>query len=281
MQPEIEVIWLIDNDPPSPYPGRAFYPRTGDAKPPDPVLMAARFAALRGAADAAGAPAVVTVHTSPRYRYDFFTSPYVAEWVACIEAGMALALHPHEDLADGGNQYGDPAHLAAVIRGALGIACQAGLPITAFRSGTFAWNPALPALLHENGMLLDLSAGPGLLMPEKHVAWPAEAEACSYPGTSVRAVPIGWSGEGNDLDRDYLFVERQDLAGLCRVWDRMRARVQRSGQPARCNLLSHGFGLADPTWRTLSLTFIDHLRTRGGAVMTAEAALEATYADPA
>jgi hypothetical protein len=57
--------------------------------------------------------------------------------------------------------------------------------------------------------------------------------------------------------------------------------VQRSGQPALCNLLSHAFGLADPAWRALSLAFLDHLRTHGGAVIIAEAALEATHADPA
>jgi hypothetical protein len=279
MRTEVEVVWLIDNDPPSPRGGRAFYPAAPGAPPPDPALMATRFAALRSAVAEAGAPAVVTLHTSPRHRHDLLSPPYLSEWAACLEAGMSLALHPHEDLADGRNLYGDAAHLGRVIGVAMECAGTAGLPVTAFRSGTFAWNPALPAMLQKAGIALDLSPGPGLVAPEKNTVWPAEAEARCYPGTSVRAVPIGWSGEGSDLDQDYLFVERQNLAGLCRIWDRIRARVQRSGRPALCNLLSHGFGLADPAWRALSLAFLEHLRTHGGTVILARAALETTHAD--
>jgi hypothetical protein len=276
-QAEIEVVWLIDSDPPSPLGGRAFYPATPGAPPVDAALMAARFAAMRSAVTAAGAPAVVTLHTSPRHRHEFLEGGFIDAWHACLDAGMALALHPHEDLADGTNSYGDAAQLERVIAGCMARARDAGLPISAFRSGTFAWNPALPAILERHGILLDLSPGPGLAIPEKHVAWPAEPEAQTYPGTRVRAVPIGWSGEGADLDRDYLFVERQDLDGLRRVWDSMRARVQGRGRPALCNLLAHGFGLADPAWRALCLDFLDHLRAHGGVVVSAAAALEAMH----
>jgi hypothetical protein len=38
---------------------------------------------------------------------------------------------------------------------------------------------------------------------------------------------------------------------------------------------------ADPAWRALCLAFLDHLRTHGGAVIPARAALEATHADRA
>jgi hypothetical protein len=163
------------------------------------------------------------------------------------------------------------------------MACarEAGLPIAAFRSGTFAWNPALPALLDRAGITLDLSPGPGLNMPEKHAAWPPEADAARYPGTRVRAVPIGWNGAGTDLDRDYLFLERMDFARLSAVWDAMRARVQQRGRAACCNLLTHGFGLADPHWRALALRFLDHLRAHGGAVISADQAMERLHAHPA
>lgn len=269
MPAEIEVIWLIDSDPPSPLGGRAFYPETPGAPPPDAALMASRFAAMRDAVREADAPAVVTLHTSPRHRRDFFEAPYVEEWRECLDLGMSLALHPHEDLPDFGNRYGDAAHLARVIEDGMAWARAAGLPLTAFRSGSFAWNAALPALLERAGITLDLSPGPGLTMPEKNVHWPARAEAAPYPGTRLLAVPIGWSGAGTDLDADYLFVERMDVARLARVWDAMRARVQREGRPALCNLLCHGFGLADPAWRALTLRFIDHLRAGGGAIRDA------------
>lgn len=276
-QPEIELVWLIDSDPPSPLDGRAFYPASPGAPPADATLMAERFAAMRSAVAEADAPAVITLHTSPRHRHEFFADGIIAAWRACLDAGMDLALHPHEDLADGSNLYGDAAHLDRVIAGCMARAGEVGLPITAFRSGTFAWNAALPSILERHGMQLDLSPGPGLSIPEKHVVWPADAEAQTYPGTAVRAVPIGWSGDGIDLDRDYLFVERQDMPGLCRVWDCVRARVQRRGKPALCNLLAHGFGLADPTWRAQCLGFLDHVRRHGGAVVPAARAVAAMH----
>jgi len=278
MEAEVEVVWLIDSDPPSPLGGRAFYPDMPDGPPPDAALMAARFAAMRAAVASAGAPAVVTLHTSPRHRHDFLAPPYIAEWRACLAAGMALALHPHEDMANGSNRYGDAAHLDAVIAEAMARADAAGLPVTAFRSGTFAWNPALPSLLQRHGITLDLSPGPGLRIPGKHVDWPAFADAAPYHATGVLGVPIGWSGAGTDLDADYLFVERMDFVRLSRVWDAIRARVQARGRAARCNLLCHGFGLADPAWRDLTLRFLDHLRDHGGAVVAAASLTEPAHA---
>lgn len=275
---EIDVVWLIDADPPSPLGGRAWYPADPSGGPPDFALMRRRFADLRSAVAEVRAPAVVTLHTSPRHRRTLFAPPYAADWQACIAAGIELALHPHEDLDDGTNLYGDAEHLARVVADGMGWARDAALPIRCFRSGTFAWNAALPRILEANGIALDLSPGPGLSIPEKNVAWAAEPDAAPYPGARVMAVPIGWSGQGTDLGRDYLFVERMDLPGLIAVWDAMRARVQRTGRRATCNLLSHGFGLSDPHWRAVSLRFIDHLRAHGGAVIAPMEAIHAHHA---
>jgi hypothetical protein len=277
MTREVEVVWLVDSDPPSPLGRRAFYPETPGALPPDRSLMSARFDAIRAAVRTAGAPAVVTVHTSPRHRADFLALPYLDEWRACLDAGLSLALHPHEDLPDGRNRYDDAVHLARVITDTT-RAREADLPITAFRSGTFAWNPALPSLLEHAGITLDLSPGPGLHILDRNVDWPAHPDAAPYPGTHLLSVPIGWNGAGSDLNADYLFVERMNFAKLSAVWSAIRARVQRRGQPALCNLLCHGFGLADPRWRDLTLRFLDHLRDNGGAVI---AATDLLHAHPA
>lgn len=273
---EVSVIWLIDADPPSGLGGRGVYPEGGP--PPDTALMARRFDDIRSAVAAAAAPAVVTLHTSPRHRSVFFRAPYLETWQSLLDAGLALALHPHEECADGGNRYGDAAHLERVIRQGLAAARAAGLPVAAFRSGGFAWNPALPAILDAAGIALDLSPAPALRDPGRNIDWPPQAEAAHHPGTRVLAVPIGWSGAGSDLDRDYLFVERMDLARLRAVWDAIRARVQRTGRPALCNLLSHGFGLSDPAWRALSLAVLDHIRAHGGAVIPAAEATRAHHA---
>lgn len=275
---EVSVIWLIDADPPSGLGGRGLYPALAGGPPPDAALMAQRFRDLMSAVAEAGAPAVVTLHTSPRHRSVFLGAPYLEAWRACLDAGLALALHPHEDLPGGGNRYGDAAHLAGVVREALAVARRAGLAVTAFRSGGFAWNPALPEILDDAGIRLDLSPAPGLRAPDRNIDWPPQPEAAIHPGTGVLAVPIGWSGAGSDLDRDYLFVERMDLPRLAAVWDRIRDRVQRTGRPALCNLLSHGFGLSDPALRALSLRFLDHVRARGGALIPAAEAIHADHA---
>lgn len=272
---EVEVVWLIDMDPPSEAPdGRGFYPAGPRDDPPDAALMRARIALLRDVvAGEAPGTTVVTVHTSPRFRTTFLEPPYTQAWADMEAAGAVLALHPHEDRADGSSLYDDPDHLAGVVRTTMARAGRAGLRLRAFRSGTFAFNPCLPGLLAELGIDLDLSAAPGFRDPRRGIDWPEGSEAGDMflrQGVPVAEIPIGWDGAGGSLDANYLFNERMDLAGLVRVWDRLRARAEARQQVARVNFLAHGFGLADPGWRRQALRFLDHVRGCGGRLVAVD-----------
>lgn len=100
----------------------------------------------------AGGAAVRPIHTSPRFRTTFFQEPYAGIARDMAAQGVTLALHPHEDRADGGSLYDDPAHLASVVVQGMAAARDAGLPLSVFRSGGFAFHPCLPPLLAAHGL---------------------------------------------------------------------------------------------------------------------------------
>lgn len=270
----IDLVLLIDVDPPSPIGGgRAFYPAADTPAPIDAGVMVARLEAALRLVEEAGS-GVITLHTSPRHRDDFFAAPYVDLWRAFVAAGADLALHPHEDRADGGSLFRDPGHLERVLADRLAHAAALDLPVTAFRAGLFASRRDLGPLLARHGLATDLSALPGAAVPEKAIAWPeslatarplpADLDAPAAPATDVLEIPIGWRGAGSDLDADYLFNERMDLDGLIRVWDGIRA-----ARPPRCvNFLCHGFGLVEPRWRDQARRFLDHARAHGARVVS-------------
>lgn len=269
-----DLVLLVDADPPSPIGGgRAFYPAGDGPTPVDARVMVPRLETALRLVEEAGS-GVVTLHTSPRHRADLFAEPYAGLWRAFVAAGATLALHPHEDRADGGSLFRAPGHLEGVLAGRLAHAAALGLPVTAFRAGLFASRRDLGPLLARHGITADLSALPGAVVPEKAIAWPAVATAFPLPAdldapdgatTGVLEIPIGWRGAGTDLGADYLFNERLDLDGLIRVWDGVPA--------AACvNFLCHGFGLAEPRWRDQARRFLDHARTRGAALVSPDAA---------
>lgn len=277
---EIGVVWLVDTDPPSEVGGgRGFYPASSRDDPPDEAVMRARLDAVREAVLAeAGGNAVLTLHTSPRYRGHFFREPYISVWRRFVDDGVGLALHPHEDRADGSSLYDDLAHLNAVIVAAVARARAAGLPLQAFRSGGFSFHPRLPSLLRRVGLDLDLSAAPGLTDAARCVDWPpGEAAAglvADRDGGGVLEVPLGWDRKGTDLARHYLFNERTDLAGLQRVWDGLRRAADRNEAPRVVNFLTHGFGLVRSDWRRQAADFLRFIAAHGGRIVNAAEAAE-------
>ncbi len=280
----IPVIWLIDLDPPGELGGKGFYPARPDGSPPDAALMRARLTTVRECVAAAtGGKAVVTLHTSPRFRDTFFEGPYPAEWHACVAMGMDLALHPHEERADFSNLYDTPDHLAKLIPDRMARAAALDLPVCGFRSGLFAFHPRLAPVLAEAGIGVDLSSAPGHRDDLRNIDWPAEDSPDIFRrhGCALIEVPLGWDGTGTDLDASYLFNERMDLPALIAVWAAIRARNEtrmRAGlAPRPVNFLSHAFGLADPVWRRQAEVFLDHIRRHGGEIVDI-AAIEARFA---
>lgn len=269
---EVHLVWLIDSDPPSEIGGgRGFYPASSNTEPPDEALMRSRLATILDVASGeAGGGAVVTLHTSPRYRSDFLEEPYPQIWRDCRVAGLELALHPHEERADGTTFYDNGGHLRRVIAATKQKAAVAGITFTAFRSGSFSFHPALPALLAEAGIAIDLSAGPGLVDPKRGIAWPeSSAEPDCFATDGILEVPLGWDGAGNDLSRNYLFNERMDLAGLVRVFDAIMRRSEAIRKPILVNFLAHGFGLAERGWREQAIAFLRHAEAGGACLLSA------------
>jgi hypothetical protein len=269
----IDLIWLVDADPPSDGSGRGVYPAGPSTDPPDEALMRRRFAAIRDVVQGeAGGDAVLTVHTSPRFRSTFFREPYAGILRDIAACGVVLALHPHEDRADGGSHYDDAAHLERVIAHAVKASREAGLPLRGFRSGGFAFHPRLPRLLASHGIALDLSAAPGLFDPDRNAVWSEDAWRQEWvlgdTEARVASVPIGWDGAGSRLDRNYLYNEKHNLASLRRVWDALLADP---GRPRAVNFLTHGFGLVEPSWRRQAVDFLRHVRSSGARVVSARA----------
>lgn len=270
----IELVWLVDADPPSDIGGsRGFYPASSRTDPPDELLMRRRFAAIRDVVvGEAGGDAVLTVHTSPRFRSTFFREPYASIQRDMAAEGIVLALHPHEDRADGGSLYADPAHLERVFTDAMRASRDAGLALSVFRSGGFAFHSCLPGMLARHGITLDLSAAPGLADVERHAVWSEDAWRQEWvlgdARAAVRSVPIGWDGEGTSTERNYLYNEKQDLPSLCRIWDALCAS---SDPPRAVNFLTHGFGLVENGWRRQAERFLRHVRSTGGRIVSARA----------
>ncbi len=284
----IPVVWLIDLDPPSEIGGgRGFFPARPGGEPPDEALMRTRIGIVRDvAATATGGKAVVTLHTSPRFRDTFFEGPYPDEWHSCCAAGMDLALHPHEERADFSNLYDTAGHLAQLIPACMARAAAKGLTIRAFRSGLFAFHPQLAPMLADAGIGVDLSSAPGHRDALRNIDWPADdaADLFRRQGCDLIEVPIGWDGAGADLGVNYLFNERMDLPALIAVWDGIRARAEmrlaRGAAPEPVNFLCHAFGLADAGWRRQAEDFLDHIRRHGGEIADI-AAIEARLSVPA
>lgn len=261
-----DLLVLIDMDPPSEEGdgSRGFYPARPGPPPPEPLMQYRFETCFDFVRTACAGRAMLTVHTSPRYRNDFLCGPYPARWREAQALGCDLALHPHEDRVDGGSFYGDLAHMCSVIEGALAQAGRVGLRFAAFRSGTFAWGAAMPRLLSEFGFRLDLSALPGSR------DWPANIGPYLL-APDLLEVPLGWNGRGHDFERDTLFNEKADLAALQDVWDALRSAPE---PPIAVNFLCHGFGLVQQRWRDQAEAFLDHVRSTGGTLLSAARAHE-------
>jgi hypothetical protein len=283
----IDVVWLVDADPPSDVGGgRGFYPASERTGAPDLTLMTRRFAAIRDVIDGeAGGAAVITLHTSPRFRDHFFAEPYAAIWRDFEAMGAAITLHPHEERADGTTLYDDFGHIESVVTRAAGQAKAIGLHIESFRSGLFAFNPALPALLDRLGLRTDLSAAQGFVEPSRNADWPAllrENDQAIVSGeTRLLEIPLGWDGKGRDLGVNYLFNEKMDLGQLLRIWDAMRARRDAERGPRVVNFLTHGFGLVQDHWRKQAVDFLRRVRADGGGVISLAEARDTLTALPA
>lgn len=221
--------------------------------------------------------AVLTAHTSPLFRWDFFEDDYMDLYRRAVGAGATIAVHPHEDRDDGGMLYDDPDHMCQVVTGAHKRLTDAGIKPAAFRSSFFAFADHLPGLLSDLNMRVSLSSAPALRASEQGAVWSPQwgpdfttarmickenylHASCDHDTWDVYEVPLGWSGQGTELKMDYLFNEGSSLDSLCNVWERVRRRGADTDRVQTVCFLCHGFGLGDDRWREQALRFIEFVR---------------------
>jgi len=273
----VGVVLLIDSDPPSGHGEIGLYTPGDSDKPPDPLTFWNRHGAIkRFVRDVTSGNAVVTVHTSQRYRTDMLAAPYVDAWHELTGLGADLALHAHEDRVDGTSLYDDVHHIERVITEFSQAARRQGLSFNAFRSGFFAFAEQLPTILADRGIFVDLSAAAGLSVPERGVCWQPGIETSFRFANDQRVleIPLGWSGKGSELGHDYLFNERQTFEGLKAVYESIRWRATDMRKPRLVNLLCHGFGLVQPAYFDQLADIVNYIRSHDGVILGIEAAQE-------
>ncbi len=231
--------------------------------------------------------AVVTVHTSPLFRWDFLSSDYLQLYRRVLSMGGAIGIHPHEDRNNGGNFYDNQEHMRHVIKGVHKTLTQAGIHPQAFRSSFFAFADCLPQLLSQLDIQISLSSAPALRASEEGAEWSPQwgddftnarpicrknylHGRCQHETWDVYEIPLGWSGETTQLKADHLFNEGSSLENLCSVWRKVRERARSSGEAQTVCFLCHGFGLGDDQWREQALKFIDFVLKSGDKVAAPE-----------
>lgn len=273
----VGIVVLIDSDPPSGHGDIGLYPPTTEPMGIDPIVFWQRHAGIRDFLSLiTPSTAVVTVHTSQRHRFDLIEGQFVDAWHELTSLGADLALHPHEERHDSTSMYGDIRHMSTTIARVVEAASREGLTFSAFRSGFFAFSDTLPDILANHGIEVDLSAAAGLKVPQRGVDWPSDIHN-SYrfeQQPNVLEIPLGWSGRGTNLGTDYLFNERQTLAGLKSVYEAIRGRAEQRGTPQLVNLLCHGYGLAQSGFLSQVIGFLEYVRSNEGVVIDIESALE-------
>ncbi len=233
-----------------------------------------------------GGKAVITAHTSPLFRWDFFQQPYLELYARAQEAGAAIAIHPHEDRDDGGTRYGERGHMRDVISEACQRLEDAEVEAAVFRSSFFAFADHLPPLLSELGIRVSMCSAPALRAKEEGATWSPQwgddfTDArflckknylhadCDHETWDIYEIPLGWSGKGTELKEDYLFNEGSTLESLIDVWEAVRERGDERGEPQTVCFLCHGFGLAQVRWREQALDFVEYVRRQGGQILSA------------
>jgi len=281
LEPAVYLVILVDADPPGQrFRDRGYFPPDASAGPPDFKVVSHRLEnALDVIKQSLDGRAVFTVHTSPLYRNNMFREPYLSFWRKVVEAGGELALHAHEDRLNGKTYFDDQRHLESMVTTGSSLAADAGLALTSFRSGFFAFNDGLTSLLERAGLVVDLSCAPGVDVPERDAFWPREWKnagylcpqrftdtECSHSMSSVLEIPLGWDGKGSDLGDHYLFNERSGLDRLKSVWCAMLERSRTEG-PLMANFLCHGSGLIEEKWKVQAVEFFRFVQENEGVIL--------------
>ena len=229
--------------------------------------------------------AVFTIHTSPLFRNDFYTLPFLKLWEEVVMMGGELALHPHEDRMGGGTYYDDKEHMERIIKDTTLKIRNLSLPLYIFRSGYYAWSQGIPDILKKMDYKIDISCAPGIVNSDRDVNWiGAPRYACYYDKQkrncfegSYFVIPLGWDGKGGRFEKNHLFCEKGSLNSLCHVWDTLVEEEEEVEVPSFLKIVSflyHTFALDDESVCNRITRFIEYVIKHNGVILTASEAKE-------
>ncbi len=230
---------------------------------------------------------VFGVHTGVYCRELFFRDAALVRYHRLVAGQGELALHPHEEVVARGPLVTAEHHMRKIVVDKTHELRKAGLEPTAYRGGYYAYSALLTPILEELGILVDLSAAPGLEVSAWNAAWdqappsgyylcsrdPAHA-GCRDAPSRVFEVPKGWDGRGTDLARNYLYNERTSLDDMKRVWEAILARAEADG-PQFVYFLCHLHAMGDDQLRARCAGFLEHAVRHGGRAVTPSVAKSA------
>lgn len=230
----------------------------------------------------------VCVHTSPQYRERFFQSPFIEFWERWTHEGGELILHPEEDpyptpetASRNEPCYNDIVHMESIIKDRASYMKGKKLPFAAFRGGFFGLTDDIVKVLKKVGIKVDLSCAPGIVCPERAADW-SNAPASGYylseesyrqsddkPGRdAIFEIPLGWDGQGIDINRNYLFHERSTYKRMCNVWEMILARSRKNNCPQFVNFLCHTYSMRNTRLRTRCESILSYMRDHNGIPVT-------------
>jgi len=225
--------------------------------------------------------AVFTIHTSPLFRNEFYSPPFLKLWEAIVRIGGELALHPHEDRVGGGTFYDDKKHMERIIKDSTLKIRNLSLPLYIFRSGYYAWSKNISDILEKVDYKVDISCAPGIVNSDRDVNWiGAPRYACYYDKYkknhfegSYFVIPLGWDGKGSRFEKNHLFCERGSLNSLYHVWDTL-VEEEVTSFPKIVSFLYHTYALDDEKICNRITKFIKYVKKHNGVILNASEAKE-------
>jgi hypothetical protein len=157
----------------------------------------------------------------------------------------------------------------------------AGIQPSAFRMALGAFDDAIPSILEQEGIYVDLSASPGLDRWYWNAYWrdtPYSAyylcpvhykhADCSHPKTKVLEIPMGNDGLGDSFSENFLYNEAGTLAKNQRVWDAIVQRAEAAGRPQFVYMICHLSTMAHPDIAETLTNLLQYAQSRGGLAVT-------------
>lgn len=285
MKPEIYSVIYVDGN------WKSYDPLgtpTYSYSPPDlPRIEENLYKAIEMMGEVAGGKFVIGVHSGVYCRESLFREPFMSIWRHLVQRGGELALHPHEEIIAKGSLFQESMHMEVVINSSYVALKREGLQPTAFRGGYNAFSQVITPLLEEHGIMVDLSALPGVECPKWDASWSnAETSAyylcaedfrhghCGHRKSGVLEIPMGWDGQGADLGDNYLYNEKSSLQNLQRVWGIIEERARQTSKPQFVHFLCHLHAMGDRELVSRCAAFLSHIQDQGGVVVTPSEAKE-------